>query len=603
MRKNKVSHELRTPLNIILGLSQTAISEPSPYGIDLPAQLSKDIGYIYDSGEHLLRLINDLLDMSRAQIGELDLCLEPFSPHTMLKEVYETFRKISADKQHKVELLLDIPDHLPVLHADPVRLRQILMNLLSNAFKFTKQGKVILGAQVQLPHIHFWVADTGVGISPDLQEQIFEPFVKGGPPDQRRSGIGLGLSITRRLVALHGGSITLDSRPGSGSVFHVYIPLPGLDYASAGETKLEGKNPTLLWLSNSEQVAPTIQNICEKNALQAFWLENIEAVDRVPLQGMPVALAWDLENARPGDWSIVQKLRNNSHFCQLPLIIFHEDINEVIKGRSQLTNVLLKPAGKQMLQHVLNLLPQATPRGEIWIIDDDLQARKYYQDLISVSLADFQVRSIPGGREALRQLEEATPDLVLLDLMMPDVDGFQVLEHLRSNVKTALIPVIIVTGKMLSYEDVKRLDSPKVLIQTKGVLSDLESVAEIQRVLAHDSALPQPTGKFVKQASAFIQQNYSRAFSLEELSNTIGVSKSYLSRIFKMDTGISLWDYLNRFRIQKAKELLLLTDESITAIAAEVGYEDVGYFGRVFHEITGWSPRAYRQKSRPSSAL
>jgi YesN/AraC family two-component response regulator len=113
----------------------------------------------------------------------------------------------------------------------------------------------------------------------------------------------------------------------------------------------------------------------------------------------------------------------------------------------------------------------------------------------------------------------------------------------------------------------------------------------------------QPTGTLVKQATAYIQQNYSRSFSLVELSETIGVSKSYLSRIFKMDMGISLWDYLNRLRNQKAKELLLLTDENITEIAAEVGYEDVGYFSRVFHEFTGFSPRTYRQRARKTSAL
>jgi YesN/AraC family two-component response regulator len=185
--------------------------------------------------------------------------------------------------------------------------------------------------------------------------------------------------------------------------------------------------------------------------------------------------------------------------------------------------------------------------------------------------------------------------------MMPDIDGFQVLEHLRSNTKTASVPVIVVTGKILSYEDVKRLDAPKVLLQTKGVLSAPESIAEIQRVLTGSSAITQPTGAIVKQASAFIQQNYGRSFSLEELSETIGVSKSYLSRIFKMDMGISLWDYLNRFRNQKAKELLLLTDVSITEIAAEVGYEDAGYFSRVFREISGCSPRAYRNQAQKSS--
>ena len=597
-----VSHELRAPLNIILGLSQTALSNPNPYGSELPAQLIRDMGYIYDSGEHLIRLINDLLDMSRAEIGELDLCIEPVSPRTLLKDVYETFDKTSANKQKNIELLLEVPDHLPILHADAVRLRQILMNLLSNAFKFTQEGKIILGAEVQLPHIHFWVSDTGVGITPELQDRIFEPFVKIDPPGNRQRGIGLGLSITRRLVALHGGSITLDSLPGHGSTFHVYIPLPGLDYDYAKAFNLEGAQPLMLWLSSNEQMPPSIIHICDKNGFKPYWLENMDNIEQSLKHGKPIALAWNLENARPGDWSVVQKLRGYSQFCQMPLLIIHENIGGMLSGKNRLTNVLLKPAGKQILQHVLDLLPQAVQRGEIWVIDDDPHALKYYQEMISSSLSEFLVRAICSGMEALNLLENEIPDLVLLDLMMPEVDGFQVLNHLRSNVKTALIPVIIITGKILSYDDIKRLDAPKVMLQTKGVLSELESVASIQRMLIASSALPQPTSMLVKQASAFIQQNYTRSFSLDELSKKIGVSKSYLSRIFKTDTGISLWDYLNRYRIQKAKELLLLTDESITSIAADVGFEDVGYFGRVFREITGCSPRAFRQHATSSIA-
>jgi signal transduction histidine kinase/DNA-binding LacI/PurR family transcriptional regulator/AraC-like DNA-binding protein len=597
-----VSHELRAPLNIILGLSQTALSSPNPYGIELPFELRKDLGYVYDSGEHLIRLINDLLDMSRAEIGELDLCSEPVALRPLMKGVFETFEETSNSKQKKVDLSLELPDHLPILHADPVRLRQIFMNLLSNALKFTQQGSIIFGAEVQLPHIHFWVSDTGSGILPALQERIFEPFVKAEPLEYRREGIGLGLSITRRLVALHGGTITLDSLPGHGSTFHVYLPLPGLNHATAEMVNPGDAKPILLWLSNNKIPSPTILTICQKNALEPFWLGNIEDFDLIVLKGNPVVLAWDLENDRPGDWSIIQKLRSYSQYCQLPLLLFQENVVEKLSGESTVTNVLLKPAGKQMLQHILNLLPQAAPHGEIWIIDDDQLALKYYEDMLNDSLAEYHVRAIHGGKEAVRLLEEYTPDLVLLDLMMPDVDGFQVLEKLRGNVRTALIPVIIITGKILSYEDVKRLDAPKVVLQTKGILSDLESATEIRRVLAANSSLPQPTGMLVKQASVYIQHNYNRSFSLVELSETIGVSRSYLSRIFKMDTGVSLWDYLNRFRIQKAKELLLLTDESITAIAADVGYEDISYFSRVFREIAGCSPRAFRQQSQTSAA-
>jgi YesN/AraC family two-component response regulator len=236
-------------------------------------------------------------------------------------------------------------------------------------------------------------------------------------------------------------------------------------------------------------------------------------------------------------------------------------------------------------------------QGIIWIVDDDPQALKYYQELIGASLAEFHVRSVQGGVEALALLVDETPDLVILDLMMPEVDGFQVLEHLRTNPKTAWIPVIILTGKMLSYEDVKRLDSPKLILQSKGLLTDREGVALMQQALMDTAPLPQPTSILIKQALAHLHQNYTRALSLHELAETVGVSKSYLSRIFKLEMGISLWDYLNRFRVQKAQERLIQTSDSVTAIAAAVGFEDVGYFGRIFRGITGYSPRIYRQKA------
>jgi YesN/AraC family two-component response regulator len=295
-------------------------------------------------------------------------------------------------------------------------------------------------------------------------------------------------------------------------------------------------------------------------------------------------------------------LRGDPRFGQLPLLLYQENVGGPAAGGSRVTDVILKPAGQQALRHILDLLPPALQRGEIWVVDDDPQALEYFQNLLTHSLADFRVRPILGGAAALPLLADQAPDLVVLDLMMPEVDGFEVLEHLRRNPKTALTPVIILTGKMLSYEDVKRLDTPKVFLQSKGVLNSLEGVAEVQRVLAAPGALAQPTSRLVKQTLANIHQNYTRALSLNELASTVGVSKSYLSRIFKLETGISLWDYLNRFRVQKAKELLLNTDDSVTAIAAEVGYQDAGYFGRIFHKVAHCSPRAYRSQARTLTA-
>ncbi len=509
-----VSHELRAPINIIMGLSQMGLASPNPYGIELPDRLTQDLEHIYESGEHLVRLINDLLDMSRAEIGELDLYFEPVAPRALLLETFETFVHSSVNKQKNLEVVLQVPERLPMLQADPLRLRQILMNLLSNALKFTMHGKIVLGAEVQLPHFHFWVADSGSGIPLELQERIFEPFVKAEPPGQDRSGIGLGLSITRRLVALHGGSITLDSAPGQGSTFHVYLPLPGMAVvaARAAPVLLGDRPPVLLWISSHQTPAAYILDLCQKSGCEAVWLGNLEALEPLIGRSRPTALAWDLDNARPGDWSIVQKLRCDAQYCQLPLLLYQEKMAGKPGNGARVTNVLLKPAGKQVLVHILDLLPQAIQHGEIWIVDDDLQVLKYYHQVLSEALSDFFVRAVPGGQEAVRLLDEFTPDLVLLDLIMPGVDGFQVLAHLRSKAETAVIPVIILTGKMLTYEDVKRLDFPRVGLQTKGVLSGLESAAEVQRTLAAPSTLPLPTRGVVRQAFVYIQQNYTRAF-------------------------------------------------------------------------------------------
>lgn len=315
---------------------------------------------------------------------------------------------------------------------------------------------------------HFWVADTGAGISFELQEQIFEPFVKADPPGKRREGIGLGLSITRRLVALHGGSIMLESQLGRGSIFHVYLPLPGLNNTLAKKVERTRSQAALIWLSSNKTPSPGLLHFCRKSDLIPLWIRRSDEFELLLRDHTPAALAWDLQNARPGDWSIVQKLRSDPQFCQLALLLYQESTGDSPTRGIRVTDVVLKPAGKNNLQHILDMLPQVLQDGEIWIVDDYLQALEYYKKLVSSSLPEFSIRDLNGGAEALRLLGEETPKLVILDLMMPGVDGFQVLENLRSDPKTALIPVIVLIGKMISYEDVKRLDSPQVFLRTKG---------------------------------------------------------------------------------------------------------------------------------------
>jgi YesN/AraC family two-component response regulator len=202
------------------------------------------------------------------------------------------------------------------------------------------------------------------------------------------------------------------------------------------------------------------------------------------------------------------------------------------------------------------------------------------------------------GSVALAWLEQETPSLVILDLSMPKVDGFAVLDYVRAQPRTRMVPVFVLTGRLLSYEDIQRLDHSQVILQLKQILSDDETVANLERAFSGAEVLPQPTSYLVKQALAYIQQNYTHTLSRSEVAAAVGVSEDYLSRIFNREMGVSPWEFLNRYRVQQAKQLLTGTNKSVTWIAAQVGFDDPAYFSRVFQRIAGCSPREYRAQSR-----
>jgi YesN/AraC family two-component response regulator len=196
---------------------------------------------------------------------------------------------------------------------------------------------------------------------------------------------------------------------------------------------------------------------------------------------------------------------------------------------------------------------------------------------------------------ALDCMAQTVPSLLILDLRMPAMDGFQVLERMHSDERTSRVPVLVLTGQPLSIEDIHRLERYSLItVQTKGILSDDEIAAALHRSLVGADILPPETSALVKRAIAYFQRNYANPLTRDELATQLGVSKNYFSQIFRKELGISPWDYLTRYRIRQAERLLRSTTESITAIAQGVGFEDPSYFGRVFRRETGLSPTAYR---------
>jgi signal transduction histidine kinase/AraC-like DNA-binding protein/DNA-binding LacI/PurR family transcriptional regulator len=582
-----VSHELRTPLNTILGFVKPVLDSPNS---EVPLGLLSDLQHVYHSAEHLLWVINDLLDLSRAEIDELDLHPEIIEPQSFLKQVFHSVADTAAPES-AVEWHLELPDRLPLIQADPVRLRQILLNLLSNARKFTEKGQIVLGAEVIPPHLHIWVQDTGIGIPADWQERIFEPFVtaeraRTERAAQRPEGIGLGLSITRRLVTLHRGSMTLESQHGQGSTFHIYLPLPSLSEQPATPLLISAQ-PVLLLVSAHSQPTAEIAAFSERQRLEIRRLQAGENPEAVLEKAMPVAIAWDLASATPADWATVQRLRRHPQLCQVPFILYGQAQNDNPDLALGLTNLVTKPV----------CLPHSV--GPILIVDDDPQALELYQGIVKRGLTGYPVRTAEDGTVALSMMSEETPCMVILDLMMPEMDGFEVLDWMRADQQTRRVPVLVLSGRMLTLDDIERLERHAlVTLQSKDILSEDETADALHRMLVGTDTLPPQTSALVKRTIAYLQQNHDHSLSRREIADAIGVSKNHLTRIFGRELGITPWEYLNRYRIKQAKELLTHTSDSITSVALQVGFNDPAYFSRVFRRQVGLSPSAFREQPR-----
>ncbi len=617
-----VSHELRAPLAIILqktrdlldgGDSAGAAEKTAPAPIGVPAE---DLRLIEGSAEHQLRVLNDLLDLSRAEIDELDLNLEFIDPRPILEEVFLGFKDRGAEG---VEMRLEIPDRLPVVRADPVRVRQILLNLMGNAVKFTTRGSVTLGAEVAPPYLHLSVSDTGPGIPPDMKARIFEPFVTAERGEKPSGGIGLGLSIARHLTALHLGELSLESEDGKGSTFHVSLPLPDLSGRSIAER--EAAEPVLILISAREEVPQEIVEFSRRSGLSVKRLD-LEGDWEAELGSVrPAALAWDLSGADQREHMIVRRLRHHPRLFQAPLVLYGRAGGQAgagaqaafagspaagpdagtdggsAAGEIGMTGFLPKPAPEQTLVDLIDAACPPESRGPVLIVDDEPAERKAEERLVHAALPGSKVKTAADGEAALKAMEEEIPALVLLDLAMPVLDGAGVLDRMRADPRLRRIPVIVLTNKVLDDTDVRRLEAhANVVMQSKGVWSDAELSSALSRSFFDAEGLPAHTGALVKRAVAWLTRNYARNVTRWKLAEAVNASQDYLTHVFHRELGISPWEFLNRYRVHRAKELLASTDQSVKAIASAVGIKDQAYFSRVFRKVTGRSPQSFRRR-------
>ena len=258
-----------------------------------------------------------------------------------------------------------------------------------------------------------------------------------------------------------------------------------------------------------------------------------------------------------------------------------------------LTGFLAKTAPARTLRELVEAVRPAA--GPVLVVDDDPEVRRDHAALAAEGLPGVAIRTAADGEEALAAMAGEPPGLVLLDLVMPRMDGFAVLERMRADPRLRRVPVVVLTNKVLDADDVRRIEGHgRVTLQAKGVWSDEETIAALNRGLFGTEHLPPETGALVKRAVAWLARNHAAPVARWQLAEAVGASEDYLARIFHRDLGISPWDYLNRYRVHRAGQMLRSCDESVKAIAARVGFQDQAYFTRIFRKITGRSPREFR---------
>jgi len=598
-----VSHELRTPLNLISGLSDLLLRE-SDLDRGPTSSRHEDLERIYVNAQHLDGLIRDVLDLTRIEVGQLQLSCAPLDMAEVLEPVLVIARQLAQDK--KLAWRTVIPETLPCVWGDRLRLRQVVLNLVNNAIKFTSQGEVTLSVSVDADTMTIAVCDTGLGIPLQEQSVIFDEFRQSERTTARGyGGLGLGLAICKLLVEMHQGSIGVHSsgEEGSGSEFYFTLPImKDVPRLTASDSSAEATPSQQVWLF--------VEDAAQGQLLQEhFTRRGMEIVTRVidgeedwraALPGhAPDAVVLDQAVTAARGWEILRLFKENPQTCHIPVLFYTLDRDDDT-GALLDVDFLTKPVKTAQLAAMLSrrgLLEEPTDTADarkILIVEDDANILDMHTRIVQTQLPHCQVLQARHGLEALRIMDQERPDLVLLDLMMPELDGFGVLEAMRAEPTTRNIPVVIVTAQVLTEEDMARLNRGTVSILSKGLFSAQETLQHIEAVLTRRRRTVSDIQRLVHKAMAFIHTHYMEPLTRGEIAAHVGLSERHLTRCFQQEVGVTPITYLNRYRIRQAKTLLESGDKGITEIALEVGFSSGGYFTRVFHEEMGISPRAYQ---------
>ncbi|MBE7198114.1 MAG: response regulator [Parafilimonas terrae] len=475
-----MSHELRTPLSAVIGYSEMVQEELQDLG---EAGLIADMKKIESNARHLLGLINDVLDISKIEADRVEIYAEDCDVAAVVRDVATTVEGLIAKKGNS--LVLDLADDLGTAHTDVTKLRQCLINLLSNAAKFTENGRITLAVARTGDALRFVVADTGIGMTAEQVGKLFERFTQADASTTRRfGGTGLGLAITRAFAEMLGGAITVASREGEGTTFTLTLPLQvaGAESATpaAPGTVIADRN-TILVIDDDAATRDLLARFLEREGFSVAVAEDGQRGFDLARSLRPRAVLLDVTMPQMDGWDVLRALRADPEIGATPIVMVTILDEQNFAFSLGATDYLQKPIDWGNLRQIVDRFRPAGGEGPILVVEDEADVRGHI--CAYLHREGFPVREAENGVHALKRVGEERPGLILLDLMMPEMDGFTFLRELRVQPEWRDVPVVVLTAKDITAEDRRRLAGQADRVLAKGKTGLGELVRELRALM------------------------------------------------------------------------------------------------------------------------
>ncbi len=485
-----MSHELRTPLNAIIGYSEILQEDAADLGQE---GLIRDLKKVEGAGRHLLGLINDILDLSKVEAGRMDIFLEDVELVPLLEEVRTLIAPLAEKNGNTLEFRPAA--NLGSIHTDRTKLKQSLLNILSNGSKFTQNGRLTLVAErfeTGRPMVRFAVSDTGIGMTEEQLGRLFQAFSQADASTTKKyGGTGLGLAISRQFCQLLGGDIAVTSRPGEGSTFTITLPAHSetpaqIKPADAPRIAAEASNGATVLIVDDDAAARELLTANLKGAgYRLLHASSGEEALTLARTVRPDAITLDVMMPKPDGWEVLSALKADADLCDIPVIIVTMAPDRGIGLSLGAVDVLTKPVDRARLTAVIHRLVRRD--GPVLLVEDDADTRDMMRH--TIEKMGFAVAEAANGRLALSWLgEHAAPAMILLDLMMPEMDGFEFLDAVAARAEWREIPVVVVTAKPLTAAERDRLLRQARKVMEKGTASGVDIAAAVGEAVRRRSA-------------------------------------------------------------------------------------------------------------------